>query len=229
MKEIIKRIFIEKGFTNYESINTKEEDLFFFGNLNADKINFYIVIFRKNIDNDFLEEIVPELYDSIKRLQDDYDSRMDKNLSMLVCLENKMEGNNEELMKNIFNIEEDPYFFKKNVFVYNREQEKLLRNLFSDKKNISSESILNEIINNTQKFVDFKNQPDEINNSLYGVCSRLLIKLPFLIYKREKRQIESLSKNINSQLLDKGLSAFSEQLLKIDENDEANLIKNILL
>ena len=39
-----------------------------------------------------------------------------------------------------------------------------------------------------------KRNPDILSDSEYGICSRLLIKLPFIVFEREEKKIVDLSK-----------------------------------
>ncbi|MEH7460485.1 ABC-three component system middle component 1, partial [Bacillus sp. JJ1127] len=113
MKEIIKNIFIDNKF-DIISLN-QYENTFLAANYREECINFYLVVFLENIPTDFLENQVSELYYTIKGLEKGYDERMDKNLSMLICLHNKQDLEDKQLMKSVFDVEEDPYFFKKYV------------------------------------------------------------------------------------------------------------------
>src|SRR5689334_15144016 len=122
MKEIIKRVFYDYKFEEITLPSREGENVLFEVNLNENCINFYVVIFLNEIPEDFLEIKVPELYYRIKGLESGYDERMDKNLSMLICLKSNIEVENKDLTKKIFEIEEDPYFFKKYIFTYTEKQ-----------------------------------------------------------------------------------------------------------
>ena len=80
---------------------------------------------------------------------------MDKNLSMLVCLHTDNKADLKELHKNIFEIEEDPYFFK-SMFFFSKEQEKTLTELFEREEGENSKFIINKIVNDNENFVSFK-------------------------------------------------------------------------
>ncbi|MGE1163661.1 ABC-three component system middle component 1 [Peribacillus simplex] len=227
MREIISKIFNDYNFEEYPLPFTKNEDVFFAVNLNENCINFYLVVFLSEIKENFLEEQVPEYYYGIKGLENRYDERMDKNLSMLVCLKRERELGYDEPFKKTFEVEEDPYFFKKYVFTYTEEQENALTQLFKQDKS-DSKTILNDVVNNTSLFVAYKNQPFDVENSIYNLCSKLLIKLPFLVFERGEKQIEKLAEEIRNDLNKDNLLKYAESWLNVEETKGVVNVDDIL-
>lgn len=87
---------------------------FHFGGITLKATNFYLIVYTDEINTEFISKRVPEYFNAIKTIEKGYDERIDKNLSMLICLRNNTTSIIEH--KNIFEIEEDPYFFK-NIYL----------------------------------------------------------------------------------------------------------------
>jgi hypothetical protein len=224
MTSIIQRIFRDHSFdilTNTPFLRGERD--FFAVNLQESTISFYLVLFLDKITNDFLDEQVPNFFYGIKSLETGYDERMDKNLSLLICLKREKELTNEERSQEIFQVEEDPYFFKKYVLTYTEEQALILEELFQRDKTKNSQQIINEVINNKDAFIELKNDPKK--SSLYNLCSKLMIKIPFLILERGKDQMEDLKETIQNELRKAGLINFTTGLLQLDGTEN---IENII-
>lgn len=229
MKNIVHRIFKDNGFTNLEIENPVEaSQIEFWANYSEEAINFYLVLFSdEEIKESFLSNEVPAYFNAIKQLKVGYDERMDKNLSLIVFVKT----DNNEIQKNsekIFEIEEDPYFFKKYVVTYHEDNYIKLKNRF-DTSHESSNEILNKVINDSTMFLDYKtneNNSDEI--SLYEICVKLMVKIPFIKLEKRIEKIENLNEKINEELSEKSLLIFKNSLLVTDINDE-KVVNNILL
>ncbi|ALC84842.1 hypothetical protein AM499_02695 [Bacillus sp. FJAT-22090] len=227
MKEVIKKIFNDYNFEERE-LPLLSENFLFAVNLSEDCLNFYLVLFIDNIDKDFLEIQVSEYYSAIKGLETGYDERMDKNLSMLVCLRNDDVTLKEELVKKVFEIEEDPYYFKKYVLTYKEEQYQELLKYFQENNIKESRTILNNIVNNIELFSLYKKEPNDYSNSLFNLCSKLLIKLPFIVFERDEKQMENLTEVIKKELNKEDLLNYSNRWLKLEEKDGVYNIHDIL-
>lgn len=228
MKEVIKKIFYDYNFEERELSLFANDDIFFAVNLSKDCLNFYIVLFIDEINEDFLDVQVSEYYSAIKGLEVGYDERMDKNLSMLVCLRNDDVTLKKELIKKVFEIEEDPYYFKKYVLTYTEEQYQELLKYFHENYMKESSIILNNIVNDIHLFNLFKKEPNDYSNSLFNLCSKLLIKLPFIVFERGEQKIENLTEVIQNDLDREGLLNYSNSFLKLEEKDGKYNVHDIL-
>ncbi len=219
MKSIIKKIFNDNGFSDITIENPVEgNQTEFWANYSDNAVNFYLVLFLDEIKEDFLTNEVPAYFNAIKQLEVGYDERMDKNLSMLVCV--KMENEMiQEIPEKIFEIEEDPYFFKKYVITYNENNCNELKSQF-DTMHESSNDILNRIINNSKMFLSYKMNESNNFTSLYEISTKLMIKIPFMKLEKRLEELENLNEKIDEELFGKNLLAFKNSLLKFNENDE---------
>lgn len=226
MKSIIQKIFNDNGFSNIRIANPVEESqIEFWANYSDNAVNFYLVLFSNNIKGDFLSSDVPAYFNAIKQLETGYDERMDKNLSMIVCV-NVSNNEIQKISEKIFEIEEDPYFFKKYVITYDENNYTELKGQF-DMGQESSNVILNKIINDSTMFLSYKMNENNNSTSLYEICTKLMIKIPFMKLEKRLEEIENLSEKINEELIEKALLAFKDSLLEFNENDE-RIIENIL-
>lgn len=215
MKEIVENIFIENGFKKVESLYIEEQDYLFMENLSEESIGFYLVLFKNKLEIDFLERNIFNYYHSIKSLEHEYDSRMDKNLSLIIFIK----SNNEQvdsISKNIiYQIEEDPYYFKKYVCTYTLEQLEQLKVELRGKDFYISQ-FLNETVNSEENFRVFKNE--SLEKTLYELCVSFFIKIPFLILKEKEQNIEDLQLKIEKSLEEQNLLLFTNKILKLEQD-----------
>ncbi|WNF23154.1 ABC-three component system middle component 1 [Mesobacillus jeotgali] len=225
MRQVVKRIFKDQNFKELTVPFLKGEEGFFAVNTHENFINFYLVLFLDKIGDDFLEKYVPDYYYGIKSLEIGYDERMDKNLSLLICLNRETELSELERNREIFQVEEDPYFFKKYVFTYTKKQANELSEMLQKHKTKSTKEIINNIINNKDDFIELKNHPQK--NTIYNLCSKLMIKIPFLILERGEEQMEDLEEGIKMELRKSGLLKYTSALLELEEFDDINNILQV--
>lgn len=234
MKQILKKAFEEHGFHQIDAPFLKDNpDDFFAANTDENRTSFYLVLFReKNIESNFLETKISDYYEGIKRLDEQYDIQMDKNLSMLICLKASDTLGNADKDKDILHIEEDPIYFKKYVLTYTDKEVNKLKSSFNKesvtKGTFKVSSLLNLIINDDDEFNKFKKSPS--TPSLFNLASKLMIKLPFIVLDRRMAMLENLSHLIETNLVEQGLFEITNQFLDaVDTSkDESEIISQIL-
>ncbi|HFI0737766.1 TPA: hypothetical protein ACGO6E_002095, partial [Streptococcus suis] len=86
MKEVIDKIFSNNGFENISIVNPFSDEISFWGNYSKTATNFYLIVYVNEITEDFIAKRVSEYFNTIKTIERGYDERIDKNLSMLICL-----------------------------------------------------------------------------------------------------------------------------------------------
>lgn len=192
MKEILSKIFEEH---NFRLVNFPQEIQSLFAvSKDMDKVNYYLVLFVDDLylgtDTDF-----ESLYSDVKSLEY-YDHQTDKNLTLVVCLKRNSLKPDENLSNRIYQIEEDPYFFKKYVLTYTDNQVELIKNLISSKDSITN--IFYKTLNNHDLFLQFKKAP--YKETQYNLISKLFIKIPFLNLRSSYRQLDNLSEKISNSL-----------------------------
>jgi len=221
MISIIKRLFEQNGFENTESFNIPDEQVLFMRNVKKNSVNFYLLLFTDNIDSIFSEKKVLNYYEKIIQINDEeYDERIDKNLSLIVFLKKNENITDPNLMNKIFNLEENPYYFKKYVCTYTNKQEEELKDIFPipSKNDKKLNDILNNYVNNEKKFKKFKKKSEE--ESLYKLCITLFVKIPFLILKQKNEEIDNLQQQIQNELDTKKLADFYNSIEAVIKADE---------
>ncbi|NOU73455.1 hypothetical protein GC098_18855 [Paenibacillus sp. LMG 31458] len=218
MIRLIENIFEENGY-NIRSLTSQEPIIFA---SDSKRSSYYLAIFLEGttFDNTSVEHL-NDYYDAIKGLEEGYEPQMDKNLSMLVCVKKTDTGSDPALNKMIFDIEEDPYLFKKYVLTYtNHQVEMALQKV----NGLSVMSYLHSLLNNEVAFQEHKKTPN--SESEYNLVSKLFIKLPFLDITTRNREIASLEDTITNSL-SPDLLEIRDELLKLNivtnEDAEGNI------
>ncbi|MBI6119147.1 ABC-three component system middle component 1 [Salegentibacter maritimus] len=186
MKSLLHDIFIKEDFES-----TQVSELTFYKKKSEETIIYYWLV----VEVDTLEKVLElqdEWFDTCKNEMNLED--FDKNTSLLIINERTED---EEWKKEVLNIEEDPFQFKKYVLGYNQESLKELKehceegNPESIKKLITDEKVFNDYKENYSDFTWHK--------LLYTISQ----KLPFI--------------NLNIEI-EKGLdSLFTESYEKLEE------------
>lgn len=191
MRNLIERLFLENNYT-VRTISNGANILA----SNKTKSNYYLSIFINDTDVQDLDVgSLNDYFDEIKQLDEGYEPQMDKNLSMLICVKRSSLEIESSLNKKIFDIEEDPYFFKKYVLTYTESQEVLLSRSFTDSDIMT---YLHSLLNNEEAFQYHKRSP--YHETEYSLVSKLFIKLPILNLKIRNEELPSLTDTINNLL-----------------------------
>lgn len=226
MKNLVKQLFKENNFDNIQIDNPYDEEVCFFGNYSVEATNFYLVIFLDDMDENFLYERVPRYFEAIKKIKAGYDERIDKNLSMIVCYFEKNDDSPERRNKRCFDIEEDPYYFKKYLIAYSELEVDELNKEFDNKNNLTE--FINNIIINSDYFQEFKNEEISNNSTLYKICSKMMIKIPIISLDYRKDELENLSNKINGIMEKQELNELRSVVLNSESILDDNLLEQIL-
>ncbi|WP_342439124.1 ABC-three component system middle component 1 [Paenibacillus sp. FSL L8-0436] len=193
--------------------------------LDISRGSYYLVIFldETSIDHSSVD-LFNSYFDEIKGLEVGYRPDMDKNTSLIVCIKRKELHPSPVLNKIIFDIEEDPYFFKKYVLTYTESQVEIVIKNWGDS---SIMEYMHTILNDEGLFQSHKTS--QFLNTEYNLVSQFFIKLPFLSLRKMDRELSSLKKEIEN-LLTPSILTLRDELLnlrsddKLDEETRRNLI-----
>ena len=123
------------------------------------------------------------------RENDIYVPDMDKNTSLIYCV--KRDINSDKLDELKVKIEDDPFYFKKYVFVYNDAQADEFKKLCMQYGQTASK-LLQTYILDSENFNKFNKNGD--NEKIYKLVSELFIKIPIIPINFESRgEIKSVS------------------------------------
>lgn len=123
--------------------------------------------------------------------------------------------NSEEL---IFEIEEDPHFYKKYVLYYSDTEVEAIKGLNFAK--------LNELISDKKQFDVYKKEPTSATK--YSAAAKIFIKLPFLSLNINKAELVPLRLQIEEAVAEVDLTKTYETVQKYDQLNAEDLIKELI-
>lgn len=205
---------MEKDFIIDESIFEDESSLLSRRTEN-NKFDFLTIMFiskdeiRREIINEKIEDYLLRIIETQQTFVG-----IEKNLSLLLLIEVDSLEYSKEIAPLIYDIEEDPYDFKKYVLPYTNQQVSLLKSY----KDTSEEDVipfLNNILNSTL-FSKFKNNEECEDVLIYDLVSKLFIKIPFLNIENNQQTITNLFEEIVGGIEEHDKNLW-ESLLKLNE------------
>lgn len=137
----------------------------------------------------------------------------------LICihhLDKLAEFKNHE--EQIFEIEEDPHFYKKYVLYYSDTEIEAIKGLNFAK--------LNELILDKAQFDIYKNEPTAATK--YSAAAKIFIKLPFLALNINKVELVPLRLQIDEAVAEADLSETYETIKKHGQLNIEDLIKELI-
>lgn len=209
MRNLIDSIFKEAKFEMNERINFRgnfSANFSFYTRTHNNKFDFYLVANFKEgeIDFDNLKEQLDQCFESI--LEEMNVTGIDKNLSFLLLLETESIKNSKERIRYIYNLEEDPYDFKKYVLTYTKSQTKALESHLKESTEVPLTTTLNNLLQEKTLFTSFKKKeedrdtPEKQEILLYDLITKLFIKLPFFSVIIKQESLVSLKHEIDESL-----------------------------
>ncbi|MGK6437963.1 ABC-three component system middle component 1 [Klebsiella aerogenes] len=222
--DIIGNIFESNRFIKLEMKPLLERELcyVFYPERPTEKEEYFVVLqsteqlIEKTHQN--LEEKAQFIFDEINN-SGKVEQYFEKNCTLIIC-------QNEKGIDRLtaLTIEEDLYNFKKNMIIYSdNELNELKRHLSGNGieklTNASLKSIINE--NNGESFIKFKNESVN-NHSYYSLLMKVFLKLPFLTYSTEEKELVNLRKEIETNLSPDQQLLF-DKLVSVEEWTSDNL------
>lgn len=135
-----------------------------------------------------------------------------KNTDVLVLLEIDRLASIVDYESDVFSLEEDGYSFKKHVLYYSKAELDLLNNM--DINNIST------LIKDQSKFSLYKKSP--LEESEYGIASRIFIKLPFLSVPVDESELDDPCKLADNYLRSANVLELSNEFERLFVSSEKN-------
>lgn len=118
----------------------------------------------------------------------------------------------------IFEIEEDPHFYKKYVLYYSDTEVEAIKGLNFAK--------LNELISDKKQFDAYKNEPTAA--TMYSAAAKIFIKLPFLALNINKVELVPLRLQIEEAVAEADLTKTYETIQKHGQLNAEDLIKELI-
>lgn len=214
---IFKKIISENDF-EYETFkNYKFEEADYFDVIVVSRKAFDYIIFIE-IDYELLKQINSNIQINMATkfknyLKDHVDvSRFfDNNTYLIIATEVPNEIESKVLYREISSVEEDPYYFKKQVLYYTKKE---IENLNFDALVENSSSYFNAVVSKIDRYEKYLADSD----LEYGLIVRFFEKFPFLKFQVEKKELLNLEQMIENELNDVDLELLPEILGLTDEN-----------
>lgn len=222
MIRLINLLFEENNFNTRNLVSIPVTNIFA---EEENRANYYLALFfdESNMEQ-FSIDMFNDQYNAIKGLEEGYDPQMDKNLSLLLCVKRNSLQLDPIMNKTIFDIEEDPYFFKKYVLTYTDSQ---VNEVLQKQKETTIMEYIHRTLSNEGAFQEYKLNPHL--ESEYNLVSKLFIKIPFLNLKKMDRELSSLKNDITNSL-SISLLKLRDDLVKLQPSErvEDEIISNLL-
>lgn len=188
MEQLIQKIFREKGYRLIYDNNMH------FYAADSDEIkDYYLVDFiaANQLSTYLTDDNFKKLLDGVKRAKE---STIDaeKNTTLIVCAKVDDLAQTSVYKNNILNIEEDEYWFKKNVIIYTEDT---VQHLLSYQLLIP---YLNTSIQDTELFKRYRY--DEFANNEYHLSMQLFVKLPLLTINELNNEINPIYNRIQETI-----------------------------
>lgn len=145
------------------------------------------------IKNDF------EKFEQITDTEVRISSSFDKNATLIIVTS---DVSIESVLKQVIMIEEDPYFFKKQVLSISEKEVSTISSYFDEHKD-NYIPYIQHLISDTRRFNEFtKIKKNEMSNEQleYYFVAKLYEKIPFLALEVEKSEQDVLQQKIDSKL-----------------------------
>lgn len=207
LNELIKQAIEEHNFIEIES---KSNEISFFKKENGE-LRRYIITYKieqledATVINELVINNTPtELLEA---------PAFAKNTDLIIIFQLDKLSNYKQYEKNIFDIEENAYHFKKYVLYYSSEENQLV----SGKKFENIKAVLSD----HEEFSIYKADPPR--PSLYNMAARMFIKLPFLEMPEIKKDIVPIDLQINTLVDSLNLSETYNKINTANKQTDINL------
>lgn len=216
IEEILTNIFIESNYEKITLTNLELITLNIFHKFNQEEYGVFVVDYREEIPEDYLSKIVPKIREDIdneiKKLNIEgvigkFDTKINKNMYLITCLNQVPTSKNQ---RNILEIEEDPYYFKKTVIRYTEGE----LSIFDCKEDsIKYSELIIQTISDEIRFSEYKESV--LDKSDYETCLKFVLALPILTIEMKEIEFPDLDDNIEGELKEKDLSNINNLILEL--------------
>ncbi|WMT41743.1 hypothetical protein RE628_04435 [Paenibacillus sp. D2_2] len=218
MREVIRNIFEEMGFLIDEEL-LNIDDAFYTERTSDNKFDFFVVLFQKAEELNVEVNNITYFLNLIIENKQNY-MGLDKNLTLLMLLECDSIEQQENVNSMIFDIEEDPYDFKKYVLPYTTgEVSELKKNVINS--GLSTVRYIEQKVFDVQLFSDFKRRVNSLSVKEYELITKFFIKLPFLNLDIRTQDFLDLSKLIQDEIQAEDKDVWNQLLNLYQQTDES--------
>lgn len=212
LNEVIEGALKSDGFEEV----SKTDTLTFFKKEQGD-YKRYIICYEINdlYDPSAINEyVLNNTPDSLKEL-----ASFSKNTDLIIFLRLENLAEFKKIEKEVFEIEEDAFFFKKYVLYFMGQEFDLIKGMsFEEMKGVLS---------NSQAFSEYKKNP--LNPSLYSFVARIFIKLPFLEMPKTKQEIIPINLQVQNLVNELDSDLIFEMLKNITEETDIDALIEMMI
>jgi hypothetical protein len=189
---VLESIFNEFDFIKKVLNRNDYEVSLFYKETSSD---YFIVLDKNSIESLEIEtflNVLQEVYVEFKR-QEYTNETFDKNTTLILCVNGEVDNENLSLL------EEDAYLFKKNIIAYTNNSLEELNHMLNFQYSYNN---LLQNLNDEEKFEQYKSN----GNIGYKLLVQIFIKLSFLKFRREMRNLDNLSEIILNRANEEGIA-----------------------
>ncbi|MDQ9821119.1 hypothetical protein RFY44_19930 [Acinetobacter bereziniae] len=197
------RLALEHGFEyvvvkNYQILDEVTTDIIVIDKGGFDYYVFFEIDFEnlKYINNEIQILIATKFRDYLNSSDIDFSvsSFFENNTFLIISTKVKKNIETKDFYKNVAVVEEDPYYFKKQVFYYTDEE---ISSLKISNLNGSYIEHLNAVVSDIERYEKYTiNEDDE-----YALVVRQFEKIPFLKLEVKEKELLSLRDIINKKII----------------------------
>ncbi|EJB8495366.1 hypothetical protein VXG46_000715 [Acinetobacter baumannii] len=192
LSNVLIDIFQKKEMNFDEIIHPKFEKIYLVQGDNENFLYLFLMINSGKLQ-EFISDLQPEIYsffneDYMKRDKIKIKNGFEKNTTAIICTVN------DEFNNDIENIEEDPYFFKKQVLNINKMEYEYIESLMPEGNYLN---IINHNIIDKHLFTKFLVDDD----CRYSLAAKLYEKIPFLNLNTQVIQRKNLDDIIETSII----------------------------
>jgi hypothetical protein len=212
IREIIEHFAIEHGYEliiNDKNNENHNENLSYLIQSNGDKKRFLALFESETIIspqelNDLVNKSAPEIFK--------LDPAFARNTDLIILHQLDYRADFKMIESDVFNIEENPYYYKKYFLYYSEEELTLL-----DGHNVDS---LTEVVTNVREFSEYRAKP--LLPSLYSIAARIFIKAPFLKVPIKEGSLKPIKIYLDEALKEKNTYGFYEEIMNQKDNEKSS-------
>lgn len=221
MLEFFNEIF---KINNFDLLEFQYQGLplkFAYPNNNNHHQEFYVIVeFNSNnidLSSEKINETLEELMGKVESLEYS-DESTKKNTTLILCV-NELNISHQDIIK----IEENPYYFKKNVIMYDHSSINELKTLLNgDYSNNSLNILLTK-----DGGVHFENFKTSDSYNYYSLLIEIVTKLPFIHYQPQNNDLQSIETFVKSDLNEQNVKLL-DYINAWDISDEAAFISTVM-
>jgi hypothetical protein len=209
IRKIIEHFAIEHGYELIINNENHNENLSYLIQSNGDKKRFLALFESETIIspqelNDLVNKSAPEIFK--------LDPAFERNTDLIILHQLDYRADFKMIESDVFNIEENPYYFKKYFLYYSEEELTLL-----DGHNVDS---LTEVVTNVREFSEYRAKP--LLPSLYSIAARIFIKAPFLKVPIKEGSLKPIKIYLDEALKEKNTYGFYEEIMNQKNNEKSS-------